>query len=131
MAHYSMGQVEKISGVKSTTLRRWEESGMVFRSLKGYSGHRVYSQRDLEIVLRLKYLIYTKKLTVQSAKAKIIDDASCVQQIPEKNAVFAIRQIRAALCELFFELQRLKKIIASSTKATTRCPQGDLVCKEI
>ena len=119
MARYSMGQVERISGVKVTTLRRWEESGMVFRSLKGYSGHRVYSQRDLEIVLRLKYLIYTKKLSAQNAKAKIIDDASRVQQIPSKNAVFALRQIRATLCELYFQIERLKKIIASSAKTSS------------
>ena len=124
MARYSMGQVERISGVKVTTLRRWEESGMVFRSLKGYSGHRVYSQRDLEIVLRLKYLVYTKKLTAENAKAKIIEDASRVQQIAGKNAVFAIRQIRAILCELYFQLEQLKKIIASSTKPSGALPQG-------
>ena len=125
MARYSMTQVERISGVKSTTLRRWEESGMVFRSLKDYSGHRVYSQRDLEIVLRLKYLVYTKKLTIDKAKAKIIDDASRVQQGSARTAIFALRQIRAALCELFFQLQQLKKIIASST-ASAKSTQGDL-----
>ena len=124
MARYSMGQVERISGVKVTTLRRWEESGMIFRSLKDYSGHRVYSQRDLEIVLRLKYLVYTKKLTAENAKAKIIDDAARVQQIAGKNAVFAIRQIRATLCELYFQLEQLKKIIASSTKPSGALPQG-------
>ena len=97
---------------------------MGFRSLKDYSGHRVYSQRDLEIVLRLKYLIYTKKLSDQSAKAKIIDDASRVQQIAGKNAVFALRQIRATLCELYFQLERLKKIIASSAKMPANSHKG-------
>ena len=97
---------------------------MIFRSLKDYSGHRVYSQRDLEIVLRLKYLIYTKKLTAQSAKAKVIDDASRVQQTPAKNAVFSIRQIRTELCELYFQLEQLKKIVASARKTTTGSQKG-------
>ena len=84
MAQYSIGQVEKITGVKQHVLRYWEE-----------------------IVLRLKYLIYVKKFTIEGAKNQIIEDAENVQNNPD--AVMEIRKIRADLSELFFEIQKAKR----------------------
>ena len=75
MAQYSIGQVEKITGVKQHVLRYWEETVPGFAPRKDYSGRRIYSQRDVEIVLRLKYLIYVKKFTIEGAKNQIIEDA--------------------------------------------------------
>ena len=92
MAQYSIGQVEKITGVKQHVLRYWEETVPGFAPRKDYSGRRIYSQRDVEIVLRLK---------------QIIEDAENVQNNPD--AVMEIRKIRADLSELFFEIQKAKR----------------------
>ena len=107
MAQYSIGQVEKITGVKPHVLRYWEEIVPGFAPRKDYSGRRIYSQRDVEIVLRLKYLIYVKKFTIEGAKNQIIEDAENVQNNPD--ALMEIRKIRADLIELFFEIQKAKK----------------------
>ena len=106
MAQYSIGQIEKISGVKSHVLRYWEEVIPSITPKKEMSGRRIYSQKDLEIILRLKYLIYTKKFTIEGAKNQIIQDAENI----EKNfdAVMAIRENRADLSDLYFLLQSLK-----------------------
>ena len=71
MAQYSIGQIEKISGVKSHVLRYWEEVIPSITPKKEMSGRRIYSQKDLEIILRLKYLIYTKKFTIEGAKTRL------------------------------------------------------------
>ena len=55
---YSIGQVEKITGVKAHILRYWEEQIPSFKPKKDLGGRREYSARDVEIVMRLKYLIY-------------------------------------------------------------------------
>lgn len=107
MAQYSIGQVEKISGVKSHVLRYWEEVVPSIRPRKDLSGRRIYSHKDLEIVLRLKYLIYTKKYTIEGARNQIIRDAENVQKNPD--AIMAIREIRADLSELYFKLQSTRK----------------------
>ena len=54
MAQYSIGQIEKITGVKPHVLRYWEEVIPSFTPRKEMSGRRIYSQKDLEIILRLK-----------------------------------------------------------------------------
>lgn len=107
MAQYSIGQIEKISGVKAHILRYWEEIIPSITPKKEFSGRRVYSQKDLEIILRLKYLIYTKKFTIEGAKNQIIQDAKNIQN--NLNAVMTIREIRADLSELYFSLQALRK----------------------
>ncbi|MGN0729763.1 MerR family transcriptional regulator [Treponema sp.] len=104
MAQYSIGQVEKITGVKPHVLRYWEETVPGFAPRKDYSGRRIYSQRDVEIILRLKYLIYEKKFTIEGAKNQLIEDAERIQRSPD--AVIELRKIRAELSELFFELQK-------------------------
>ena len=80
MAQYSIGQIEKISGVKSHVLRYWEEVIPSITPKKEMSGRRIYSQKDLEIILRLKYLIYTKKFTIEGAKNQIIQDAENIEK---------------------------------------------------
>lgn len=107
MAQYSIGQIEKISGVKSHILRYWEEVIPSITPKKEMSGRRIYSHKDLEIILRLKYLIYTRKFTIEGARNQIIQDAQNVQKNPD--AVMAIREIRADLSELYFTLQSLRK----------------------
>ncbi|MBQ0040047.1 MAG: MerR family transcriptional regulator [Treponema sp.] len=107
MAQYSIGQIEKISGVKSHVLRYWEEVIPSITPKKDMSGRRVYSLKDLEIILRLKYLIYTKKFTIEGARNQIIQDAQSIQNNPD--AVMTIREIRAELSELYFSLQAARK----------------------
>lgn len=102
MAQYSIGQVEKISGVKAHVLRYWEEVIPSITPRKDMSGRRVYSYRDLEIILRLKYLIQTKKFTIEGAKNQLIEDAQKIQRNPE--AVMTVREIRSDLSNLYFSL---------------------------
>ncbi|WP_288749983.1 MerR family transcriptional regulator [uncultured Treponema sp.] len=104
---YSVSEAVRLIGVESHVLRYWEETVPGFAPRKDYSGRRIYSQRDVEIVLRLKYLIYVKKFTIEGAKNQIIEDAENVQNNPD--AVMEIRKIRADLSELFFEIQKAKR----------------------
>ena len=53
--------IEELTGIKAHILRYWEETIPVFTPQKDTGGRRVYSQREVELVLRLKYLINEKK----------------------------------------------------------------------
>ena len=69
---YSIGQIEEITGVKAHVLRYWEEVIPGFAPQKDIGGRRIYSQRELELVMRLKYLIQEKKFTM-FAKENLYD----------------------------------------------------------
>ena len=104
---YSIGEVEKITGIKSHILRYWEEVIPAFKPKKDQGGRRYYSQSDLEIIFRLKYLIYTRKLTIEGARRHILQDTAAVDEKAE--AVARIKEMRAELSRAFMDLQTLRK----------------------
>lgn len=75
MAGYSIGEVEELTGVKAHVLRYWESVIPGFAPQKDLGGRRVYSQREIDIILRLKYLITVKKFTIEGARNQIIAES--------------------------------------------------------
>ncbi len=96
---YSIGQIEDLTGVKAHVLRYWEEVIPGFAPQKDLGGRRVYSDRELELVLRLNYLINEKKFTIEGARNQIIEEADGVTQ----NAALIqdIHDLRKELTELY------------------------------
>ncbi|MCQ2592949.1 MAG: MerR family transcriptional regulator [Treponema sp.] len=95
---YTIGQVEELSGVKSHVLRYWEEVVPGFNPQKDISGRRLYSQRDLEIIFRLKYLITEQKFTAEGAGHQILRESQTVQNNPD--IIQQIRQCRSELLKV-------------------------------
>lgn len=105
--NYSIGQVEEMTGVKAHILRYWEEVVPGFIPQKDISGRRFYSQHELELIYRLKYLINEKKFTAEGAGQQILEEASAVQN--NAQTIKMIREVRECLTQAFVELQQLTK----------------------
>ncbi len=103
---FTIGQVEEITGVKSHILRYWEEVIPGFAPQKDFGGRRIYSQKDLETVLRLKHLIYEKKYTIEGAREQIISESSAYNDdtLPLKE----IKQLRKLLTDSFFTIRKYR-----------------------
>lgn len=104
MAQYSIGQVEKISGIKAHVLRYWEEVVPSIAPLKNIAGHRVYTQRHLEIILRMKYLIYTKGFTIEGARNQILNESQYYAENSE--TLHQISILKQELGDLYLSLQK-------------------------
>ncbi|MCQ2575196.1 MAG: MerR family transcriptional regulator [Treponema sp.] len=104
---YTIGQVEEITGVKAHILRYWEDTVPGFSPQKDNVGRRYYTQRELELIFRLKYLITEKKFTTEGAGQQILDEAEIVQHNAE--IIQELHAAKAELTELFFYVQSLKK----------------------
>ena len=71
---YSIGEVEELTGIKSHVLRYWEEVMPGLSPKKDAGGRRIYSHRDLDLIQRLKFLIYTKGYTLEGARRQLVQD---------------------------------------------------------
>ena len=71
---FTMGEVSQITGVKPTVLRYWESSFKLLRPARRGSGHRRFSRQDVGIVLKLRELIFEKRLTLAGAKKYLKDN---------------------------------------------------------
>lgn len=104
---YSIGQVEEITGVKAHVLRYWEEIIPGFAPQKDIGGRRIYSQRELELVMRLKFLIYEKKFTIEGARDQLISEVDSVND--NAGLIRQISELRKDLTDLYFEIKNFAK----------------------
>ena len=104
---YTIGQVEELTGIKQNVLRYWETVIPGFAPRKDLGGRRVYTERDFEIILRLKHLIYDRKFTIEGARNEILRESQAYENNAE--AMNAIRELRRDLTELYFTIKKAKK----------------------
>ncbi len=71
--YYRIGEVSRITGIKPHVLRYWESEFKVIRPHKGGSLQRLYRKKDLDLILRIKKLLYEEGFTISGAKKKIRD----------------------------------------------------------
>lgn len=68
---YTIGDVSKLTGVKSHVLRYWETQFSALRPQRRYSGHRKYTIREVDIINKIRYLVLDKKYTIEGASREI------------------------------------------------------------
>ena len=63
----TISETAKIIGVQSHVLRFWEKKFFSINPKKSLSGRRYYSSKDIEILLRIKKLLYEEGFTIKGA----------------------------------------------------------------
>lgn len=99
----SIGEVERLTGIKQHILRYWEENIPLLSPKKDEYGRRVYNQRDLDFVFRLKYLISEKKFTVEGASQELLRE---VQSEKTTETTSIISKIRNELLNIYSILNK-------------------------
>ena len=114
--YYRIGEVSRITGLKAHVLRYWESEFKVIRPFKSGSLQRLYRRKDLDLILRIKKLLYEEKFTIAGAKRKIRDlermenaqaKTKPVENVPKGDA----RELLATVRE---ELKGIRKLLDSS-----------------
>jgi DNA-binding transcriptional MerR regulator len=66
--YFKIGEVGELLGVEPYVLRYWESEFPVLSPKKSGTGHRLYRRKDVEILLRIKHLLYEKRFTIEGAR---------------------------------------------------------------
>jgi len=69
--YYKIGEACKELGIQPYVLRYWETEFPALSPSKSRSGQRVYSEKELEIIRRIKVLLYDEGYTIAGAKKKL------------------------------------------------------------
>lgn len=113
---YKIGEVCRLADVQPYVLRYWETEFPPLAPNKSGGGQRMYSERDVEIILRIKQLLYAEGFTIAGAKKRLdadianpepaasreSDAASAAPRAPQRRAKAAggngaLREIRREL----------------------------------
>jgi len=65
---YRIGEVSRLTNLKPFVLRYWETEFPMLEPVKSASGHRLYRQEDVDLVLRIKRLLYDEGFTIAGAR---------------------------------------------------------------
>ncbi len=68
-AIYNIGMVERITGIPAATLRAWERRYGFPRARRTAGGHRLYSERDIQLLRLVKHHIDRGMQTAQAVRA--------------------------------------------------------------
>ena len=99
--YYSIGEVSKIVKLKSYVLRYWETEFKQLSPPKNRAGNRTYRQKDIDIILEIKNLLYNKKFTIEGARTLIGSKNISNDSSSQKDYLMKIK----------LELQKIKRII--------------------
>ncbi len=66
--YYTISEVSKTTGLETHVLRYWETEFQELRPRKNRAGHRAYTDEDIRIVERIRYLLKERGLTIKGAQ---------------------------------------------------------------
>jgi len=89
--YFKIGEVSGLLGVEPYVLRYWETEFAVLSPKKSGTGHRLYRRKDVELLLRIKNLLYERRFTIEGAR----------QALQAETRSPKVRRMKQAQQELF------------------------------
>ena len=65
---YRIGEVSRMTDVKAFVLRYWETEFPMLEPEKGSNGRRLYRREDVDLILKIKRLLYDEGFTIAGAR---------------------------------------------------------------
>jgi len=97
MKNYSVSDAEKLLDLKAYIIRYWEKEIPLIQGQKDLWGKKVYTDKDMQIFLRLKYLLYVRRFTIEGAREQLYREMTGGDQ----NLRSELSVIRSKLLDLY------------------------------
>ena len=105
---FRIGEVSTLLGLEPYVLRYWESEFPSLAPKKSGTGHRLYRRKDVQLLLKIKHLLYEKRFTIDGARQHLHNEAKQAQlkeTRQEQQPLFAdpvpeIRKELAAILKL-------------------------------
>jgi DNA-binding transcriptional MerR regulator len=101
---FKIGEAARLCALKPYVLRYWETEFRSIKPQKTRSGQRLYRRPDVELLLRIRNLLYDQRFTIEGARGRLRelghDEAAPPPLPPPEVNVETMRKIKQALVEL-------------------------------
>ena len=111
--YFRIGEVSRLCRLPAYVLRFWETEFPQLKPVKSSTGQRMYRQRDVENVLRIKKLLYEQGFTIAGARQHLKDETKPVAQqsglpFPKQKSA-DLRKVKQGLQEILGILSKRRK----------------------
>ncbi|OGQ55063.1 MAG: hypothetical protein A3J24_10010 [Deltaproteobacteria bacterium RIFCSPLOWO2_02_FULL_53_8] len=107
--YFKIGEVARISRVKPHVLRYWETEFKIISPKKSLTKQRVYTRRDIEIIIEIKRLLYKEKYTLEGAKKKIAEFKT--PPVNQLNFAFNDERLQKTISSIKDDLCSIKELL--------------------
>lgn len=89
--YYSISEVSKITDLEQYVLRYWETEFDMLRPAKNLAGNRIYTNKDIKLILLIKKLLREEKYTIEGAKKMLKNQ---IEKEEEANRIKTQKSIK-------------------------------------
>ena len=95
--YYSISEVSKITDLEQYVLRYWETEFESLQPAKNRAGNRIYTNRDIKLILYIKKLLREERYTIEGAKQVLVsympdtETGEQLELIPEAPALGGVQ----------------------------------------
>ncbi len=101
--YYTIGEVSEMLNVNQSLLRYWETEFKTIKPKRTPKGTRYYSQKDIEEIKLIQFLLKERKLKIEGAKQVLKNKRE--NAVRMKQAVDRLKSIKAELIDIIEELE--------------------------
>jgi len=109
--YFRIGEVADLLSVEPYVLRYWESEFPTLAPKKSGTGHRLYRRKDVELLLKIKHLLYEKRYTIEGARQSLHNESKGSKSKAvehHQRELFTPEPLTAIRSELAAILQLLK-----------------------
>ena len=108
--YFKIGEVAEITGVKPYVLRYWESEFKMVNPSKSRSRQRLYRKSDVELIFRIKELLYEERYTINGARKKLKELG--YGRISQPELQFEKVESKSALDKVIQELKEIQDLLS-------------------
>jgi DNA-binding transcriptional MerR regulator len=113
--YFRIGEVATLCRLPAYVLRFWETEFPQLKPVKGSNGQRMYRQRDVEVLVHIKKLLYDQGFTIAGARQHLKDEAKPAQKqsglpFPRRKSSDDLKKVRQGLQEILGILAPRRKV---------------------
>mgnify|MGYP001085358589 FL=1 len=108
--YFKIGEVAEITGVKPYVLRYWESEFKMVNPSKSRSRQRLYRKSDVELIFRIKELLYEERYTINGARKKLKELG--YGRISQPELQFEKVEKKSALDKVIQELKEIQDLLS-------------------
>jgi DNA-binding transcriptional MerR regulator len=102
--YFKIGEAARLCAVKPYVLRYWETEFKSLRLQKTTSKQRLYRRKDVELLLKIRHLLYDERFTIEGARARLRelghDEGAAPPVPPPVIDVEMLKKLKQGLVEL-------------------------------
>lgn len=109
--YYSISEVSKLTDLEQYILRYWETEFDQLKPSKNRAGNRIYTNKDIKLILKIKKLLRDEKYTIEGAKRILNDGSSAGADLPAStpvNNATKVNQLKEEVRSLKKDLEEVK-----------------------